>query len=136
MPDFFLDEFLEIEQKNLGQYLILFSILRKADFIFWDFYTSPALFRLLIKPRNEFKELKRSLNYLPPVHILNYRFKSFITFNFESVIQDLNRRLVVRFPSSNSLYSVPGLKDKINHFHLLENVYFSWETDSQGSECF
>ena len=48
MPDFFLDEFLEIEQKNLGQYLILFSILRKADFIFSDFYTSPELFRLLI----------------------------------------------------------------------------------------
>ena len=43
MPDFFLDEFLEIEQKNLGQYLILFSIARKVYFIFEDLYTKIIL---------------------------------------------------------------------------------------------
>ena len=38
----------------------------------------------------ELNELERSLNYLPPVQILNHRLKSALIFNIELVIQDLN----------------------------------------------
>ena len=54
---------------------------------------------LSMKSGNEFNELERLLNYLPPVQFLF----------FESVIQDLNRRLVVQRPGSNLLNSVPGI---------------------------
>ena len=46
--------------------------------------------RRLVSHGNEFNELERSLNYIPPVQNLSHRFKSSEIFNFELVLQDLN----------------------------------------------
>ena len=73
--------------------------------------------------RKEFYYLERSLNYLPPVQILNYRCKSSWFLNFESV-QWFKFELAVDSKqfSSTSLHLIPIGPDLMNNETWLNRI--------------